>query len=128
NIEIPLTVFLRHSRDPLRLQAKAAWCRSAGIGMIAEPSRLADPAARAAILAQAMAEKRVLVITPDLAQRRGSGIPVKIFGREVYMPSGVASLALLTAAPIIPVRPRPLRNACRIVGDPAVPPPGVRRR
>lgn len=104
--ETPLTVYLRYSEDETDRRAKLAWCRAGGLDVIAERSRPGDPAARPARMAEALAEGRVLVITPDIPQRRGRGVPVRLWQREVHLAAGVASLAVLTGAPVVPVTAR----------------------
>lgn len=101
NQTVPLTVFIRHSPLAHRRQARAAWHRAAGLRIIAEPPRLNDPAARAALLAEALADRQVVVITPDVVQPVGTGVPVDLFNRRVHLGSGVAALAVLTGAPVV---------------------------
>lgn len=134
--EAPLTVYLRYSQDETDRRAKLAWCRAGGLDVIAERSRPGDPAARPARMAEALAEGRVLVITPDIPQRRGRGVPVRLWNREVHLAAGVASLAVLTGAPVVPVtartdrvntpRGRVVRNT--IVMHPALEAPTIPRR
>jgi len=104
--EAPLTVYLRYSRNETGRRAKEAWCRAAGLRVVAEPSRAADPAARAERLADLLRAGGVLVITPDIPQRIGKGAGVRLLGRRMRLASGIASLSLLTGAPVIPLTAR----------------------
>lgn len=106
--EAPLTVYLRYSKNDSARLAKQAWCRAAGLRVIAEASRVTDPGARAERLASALQSGQVLVITPDIPQRIGRGATVRLLGRRMQLASGIASLSLLTGAPIIPLTGRPL--------------------
>jgi len=133
NQEVPVTVYLRYSRNAAGREAKRIWCRACGMRMIAEPSKAADPAARAAALAEVLAQKQVLVITPDVAQRRGKGVPVQLLGREVHLASGAASLSVLTGAPVVPVTVRPAGDKAQSrvimsIHKPIEPPDVVRKR
>lgn len=113
--EVPLTVYLRYSKNEAARIAKHAWCRAAGLRIIAEASRVTDPGARAERLAAALHAGQVLVITPDIPQRVGRGATVRLLGRRMQLASGIASLSLLTGAPIIPLTGRPLDT--RRAGD-----------
>lgn len=115
NEEIPLTVYLRHSRDPRKLEAKQRWCRATGLSFIAEPASSADPTRRAATLADALAGGRVLVITPDLPQKDADGVPVRFLDRVVHFPNGPAAMSLLTGAPLVSATGRPEGRATRLV-------------
>lgn len=100
NQELPLTVYLRHSADTTRQIAKERWYRSSGVQWIAEPRDATRPLARLSAMAAAVQAGRVLFITPDLPQKRDTGTPARLFGREVYLPAGPAALAARTGAPL----------------------------
>ncbi|MFO0973326.1 MAG: hypothetical protein U1A27_07805 [Phycisphaerae bacterium] len=107
NQELPLTVYLRHSADPARMAAKEMWCRATGLRYIAEPARLTDPTHRAALMSEALRAGQVLIITPDLPQKRGAGVPVRFLDRELYLPTGAAALSVLTGASLVAAIARP---------------------
>jgi lauroyl/myristoyl acyltransferase len=116
NQELPITVYLRHSRDPRKQEAKRAWCRATGLDFIAEPPDILNPARRAEVMADALRQGRILIITPDLAQKREDGVPVRWLDREVYLPGGPAALSLLVEAPLVTVLARPAGDgAIRLV-------------
>ncbi len=103
NQETPVTVYLRWSEDERKLELKREWCRAAGLRVILEPVHAADPAARAAACVEALRAGHVLVMTPDIAQRRDRGTAVRLLDRQAYLPTGPASLAMLAEAPLLPV-------------------------
>ncbi len=115
NEVIPLTIYLRHSRDPRRTTAKQRWCRATGLRFIAEPSSAIDPTRRAALMADALAAGRTLVITPDIPQKDGEGTAVRFFDRTIHLPNGAAALSLLTGAPLVAAIARPAGRATRLV-------------
>lgn len=115
NQELPITVYLRHSRDPQKQLAKRRWCEITGLDFIAEPASVVNPARRAEIMAEALQAGRVLVITPDLALKREEGTPVRFFDREVFLPGGPVALSLVVQAPLVTVVAAP----AAIVGGPA---------
>ena len=103
NQEVPIRVYLRWSEDERKIEMKRAWCEATGLSVILEPASAADPTSRAAACVEALREGGVLVMTPDIAQKHGKGAPVRLLGREVYLPTGPASIAMLAGAPLVPV-------------------------
>lgn len=104
NQEVPITVYLRWSRDERRRELKHAWCRAAGLPVILEPPDEANPTRRAAACVEALQKGAALVMTPDIAQKdRDGGVPVVMLGKTPYLPAGPASIAMLAEAPIVPV-------------------------
>lgn len=100
NQEIPLTVFLRYSKDARRRVAKERWYQASGVGWISEPADAGGPLGRLGSMAAALRAGRTLFITPDLPQKRGEGMPVRFFDREIFLPPGPALLAERTGAPL----------------------------
>jgi lauroyl/myristoyl acyltransferase len=96
----PLTVYLRHSKDAQRRAAKQRWYEASRVGWISEPLDAGRTLGRLGRMAEALRAGRVLFITPDLPQKRESGTPVRLFGREIYLPAGPALLALRSGAPL----------------------------
>lgn len=101
--EVPICVYLRWSGDPAKRRLKAAWCRAAGLNVFAEPASATDPSSRAAALVDLLREGKAVVMTPDIAQKAERGVPVRLFDRQAYLPTGPASIALLAEAPLVPV-------------------------
>jgi lauroyl/myristoyl acyltransferase len=100
---IPLTIYLRWSKDARRRELKERWCRAAGLQVILEPPSATDPTSRAAACVEAVRSGRALVMTPDLAMRSEQGLPVTLLGRSVFLPVGPASIAMLAGVPLVPV-------------------------
>lgn len=101
--DIPLCIYLRWSKDERKVQLKREWCRAAGLDVIVEQENAADPTSRAAACVEALKNGRLLVITPDIAQKAAKGVPVKMLDKTVYLHSGPASLAMLAEVPLIPL-------------------------
>lgn len=101
--DLPICIFLRWSKDRHRLDMKRQWCEAAGLEVIVEPQNATDPTSRAAACIDAVREGKLLVITPDIAQRRTDGVPVQWLGRTAYLPAGPAALAMLAEVPMIPL-------------------------
>jgi lauroyl/myristoyl acyltransferase len=103
NQELPVWVYLRWSKDRRRREMKHAWCNAAGLPVILEPENATDPASRAAACVDVLRRGSSLVMTPDIAQKADKGVPVRLFGRTAYLPTGPASIAMLAGAPLVPV-------------------------
>jgi len=103
NLETPVCVYLRWSKDAHRRRMKEAWCRAAGISVILEPESASDPTSRAAACVEALRAGKSLVMTPDIAQKVGRGVGIRLFNRRAYLPGGAASIAMLADVPLVPV-------------------------
>lgn len=101
--ETPVCVYLRWSSDRRKREMKQAWCRATGLPVILEPESEADPAGRAAMCIEALRRGTALVMTPDIAQKAGKGVPVRLLGRSANLPTGPASIAMLAETPLVPV-------------------------
>lgn len=129
NMEVPLTVYLRHSRDARRTELKQRWYRASGLEWIAEPRDEAGPLGRLGRMAAALGEGRVLYITPDLPRKRHDGTPVQFFEREIYLPAGPAMLAVRTWAPLFALVAEAVGDRQRLIAHgPYEPPPLGRGR
>ncbi len=117
NAEFPLTVYLRHSRDPHRLAAKQRWYQASGVSWISEPPHASGPLGRLGRMAAALRTGGTLFITPDLPQKRGEGVPVTLFGRQVHLPPGAAILAERTGAPLILLTATPAAGGQQLVAS-----------
>ena len=113
--DVPLTVYLRHSKEARRREAKQRWYRASGVDWISEPAAASGPLGRLGRMAAALRQGRVLFITPDLPRKRGDGTPVRFFGREIYLPAGPAVMALRTGAPLFMLTARPSGPRQRLV-------------
>ena len=108
--ELPLCIYLRWTKDRRRVEIKRQWCRTAGLEVIVEPANAADPTSRAAACVEALRQGKLLVITPDIAQRCDKGVAVRWLGRTAYLPAGPAALAMLADVPMIPLFARLARR------------------
>jgi len=103
NLETPVCVYLRWSKNARKRELTRRWCDAAGVRVIVEPADASDPTSRAAACVEVLREGAALVITPDIAQKRGHGAAVHLMGRTGWLPVGPASIAMLAEAPMVPV-------------------------
>ncbi len=114
NQELPLTVYLRYSKDARRRAAKERWYQATGVGWISEPPDAGGAFGRLGRMAAAIAAGRTLFITPDLPQKRDAGVAVRCFDREIWLPEGPAVLALRTGAPLFMLLAQPTATGERL--------------
>ncbi len=100
NQEIPLTIYLRYSKEARRRTAKQRWYRASNVEWISEPAEAGGAFGRVGHMAAALRRGATLFITPDLPRKRDDGTPVRLFNREVYLPAGPALLAARSGAPM----------------------------
>jgi lauroyl/myristoyl acyltransferase len=117
NRALPLTVYLRHSKDARRRAAKERWYRASGVQWIAEPKHTYGAPGRIARMTDALRTGHVLFITPDLARKRAGGVPVRFFGREIYLPAGAALLSVRMGVPLFVQRAEWIGSRQRLVID-----------
>lgn len=103
NEHVPVSIYLRWSKDARKVELKRRWCDAAGLDVIIEPPKFTNPAARAELIVEAIRTGKTVAITPDLAQRAAEGVPVQWLDRTVYLPAGPASLAMLAQVPVLPL-------------------------
>lgn len=103
--ELPVTVLARKSPDPVYQAIKQRWYAALGVEVVYRPPRNAPNAALEEMTAafRCLRKNRLLALTPDLLQRPGSGIAVRLSGREAELPAGPFFLAVRTGAPLVPV-------------------------
>jgi lauroyl/myristoyl acyltransferase len=107
NQVLPLTVYLRYSRDARKRLLKEQWCRVSGLGYVAEESRPRDAMSRVRRMTDIVESGGALYITPDLPQERGSGKPVRWLQRGIHLPPGGPLVALRSRAPLYLLLARP---------------------
>ncbi len=100
---VPVCDYQRWSKDARNQAIKDQWARGAGLEVIREPPMMTDPTRRAMACVETVRGGRALVLTPDLAQKSDRGVPVRLLGRRVYLPSGPASIAMLAGVPFVPM-------------------------
>jgi KDO2-lipid IV(A) lauroyltransferase len=102
--EVSVAVLARMAPDPEYEALKQRWYSRLGVQVIHRPRR-GEPFAALTEMTTALRvlrQNRVLAITPDLLQRPGSGVPVRLFGRTAELPAGPFFLAARTGAPLLP--------------------------
>ncbi len=103
NQVVPTTVLARYSKDARRRRIKAQWWRATAIGHVALSSQPGQRGSRLAKMAEVLAEGRAIMIAVDMARKRTEGQPVRLFDRQVHLPSGAAVLSVMTGAPLMMV-------------------------
>lgn len=124
---LPVTAYLRHGKDPVRQEAKQRWYRASGVEWISEPADVGGPLGRIGLMTTALSRGRALFITPDLPQKRDTGVAVAFCGREVYLPGGAALLALRSGAPLFLLTAERDGQRQRLVASRAYEPPAALR-
>jgi lauroyl/myristoyl acyltransferase len=79
------------------MRLKEEWCRACGLTALIDRDRSAGACVKA------VRDGAVLLITPDIAQKHGDGVPVTLFSRTAFLPTGAAGIAMLARAPIVPL-------------------------
>jgi len=106
NMEVPVTVYFRYSKNPHRQQAKYEATRPLGFEIVDERSTPESSESRGRLI-EALNQNRMVVITPDLVQKEQKSKAVRFFDRDIHLPRGPAVLSLLTGAPLITMTARP---------------------
>ncbi|MHC4750916.1 MAG: lysophospholipid acyltransferase family protein [Planctomycetota bacterium] len=99
---IPCTMYLRRNRDPRKMQLNIE-IGKAGEGELVYPPENATRAQRLQVAIDVLRQGKMLFIAPDTPRKPHQGIPVNIFGRTAYFPTGVFIMSLRTGAPVVPV-------------------------
>lgn len=101
---VPISVLVRKSPEPEYEALKQRWYAALGVEVVYRPPKGSDLQALGEVTAalRVLRKNRVLAITPDLIQRPGTGIPVRLFGRTAELPAGAFFLAARTGAPLMP--------------------------
>lgn len=97
--KVPTSVYMRYPKTPTQREVKQRWCRAHHLEQHWEPAPSAGGAGRLAALENILRRGRLVYLTPDLARQRDEGVPVRVFGRTVYLPPGAAVLAQRSGAP-----------------------------
>lgn len=100
--KFPVTFIVRRSPNPEYEALKSRWYGALGVEVVYRPQRGADAGGltemRAAV--RALRANRVLALTPDIIRRPGTGVRVRLFGRDVDLPGGAFYLAVRVGAPL----------------------------
>ncbi len=75
----------------------------AGNGELVYPPEGATKAQRLQVAIDVLRKGKMLFLCADTPRKPDSGVPVTIFGRTAYFPTGVFIMSLRTGAPVVPV-------------------------
>ena len=100
---LPITVLVRAASEPAYEAIKMQWYAALGVEVVLRPRhRAADQGLTEMTAAlRALRLGRVLAVTPDLLRAPGSGVTVRLFGREATLPPGAFFLAVRTGTPLL---------------------------
>lgn len=99
---IPCCVYMRRNQDPRKLRINEA-VAAAGAGEIVMPPPEATKAQRLQVAISVLRQGKMLFVTPDTPRKPDDGVPVRIFGKTAYFPTGVFVMSARTGAPVVPV-------------------------
>lgn len=98
----PLVMLVRESKSPDREALKEPWYAATGLETIRRP-RHASVVSDTRTFLRLLKAGRMMAMAPDLLANPGHGVPVRVFGRELNVPSGPAVLSLRSGAAIVGV-------------------------
>lgn len=99
---VPITLLARRSPEPRYQAVKEKWYEALGVDVSWRPRRGASIEEVMSAL-RVLRRNRALAITPDLLPRPGTGVKVRLFGKEAELAPGPFFLAVRTGAPLVPV-------------------------
>ena len=99
---IPCVMYLRRNKDPHKMQLNIDLGK-AGDGELVYPPVGATRAQKLQVAIDVLRQGKMLFIAPDTPRKSHQGIPVTIFDRTAYFPTGVFIMSLRTGAPVVPV-------------------------
>lgn len=97
---VPASIYLRRSPDPSK-HALNVLMGQAGGGDLVFPPANSSPAGRLNVALNVLRRRRALYVTPDLPRKANEGVPVTIWNRTVYFPTGVMIMAMRTGSPAV---------------------------
>jgi len=97
---VPSSIYLRRSRDPSK-HALNVLVGQAGGGDLVFPPAKGSRAERLNVAMGVLRKRRALYVTPDLPRKANQGVPVTIWNRTVYFPTGVMIMAMRTGSPTV---------------------------
>ncbi|MFC1738346.1 lysophospholipid acyltransferase family protein [Planctomycetota bacterium] len=98
---IPCAMYLRRNKDPCKMQLNIEIGKAGG-GELIYPPNGTSKAQRLQVAIDVLRQGKMLFIAPDTPRKPHEGIPVTIFDRKAYFPTGVFIMSLRTGAPIVP--------------------------
>jgi lauroyl/myristoyl acyltransferase len=100
----PVTAMVRKSPDAEYEAIKQRWYSALGVQIAYRPQKGAKHSALTEMTTalRALRKNQILALTPDLVQAPGTGVPVRLFNRNLELPAGPFFLAVVTGAPLMP--------------------------
>lgn len=99
---IPCAIYLRRNKDPHKMAINQA-IGNAGNGELIYPPEGAPKTQRLKVAIDILRQGKMMFICADTPRKSDEGVPVTIFGRTAYFPTGVFIMSLRTGAPVVPV-------------------------
>jgi len=99
---IPCAIYLRRNKDPQKMDINQAM-GDAGNGELIYPPEGATRAQRLQVAIDVLRKGKMLFLCADTPRKPDDGVPVTIFDRTAYFPTGVFIMSLRTGAPVVPV-------------------------
>ncbi|MCK4275066.1 MAG: lysophospholipid acyltransferase family protein, partial [Phycisphaerae bacterium] len=99
---IPCSIYLRHNKDRRTMRITKG-LGLAGEGHLVYPNSGSSKARRLQVAIDVLREGKMLFLTPDTPRKPEQGVPVTLFGRTVYFPTGVFIMSMRTGAPVVPI-------------------------
>jgi len=100
--KFPSSIYLRHNKDPRKMLINNAVGKAGG-GDLVYPPEGSSKAQRLQVAIDVLRQNKLMFITSDTPRKAHGGVPVTIFGKRVYFPTGVFVMSMRTGAPVVPV-------------------------
>ena len=97
---VPTSIYLRRSPDPSKHALNVLTGQAAGGDLVFPPPN-GSPAQRLNVAMAVLRKQRALYVTPDLPRKANEGVPVTVWNRTVYFPTGVMIMAMRTGSPTV---------------------------
>jgi len=91
---------VRESKRPLRESMKRRWYEATGVEVMRRPRRSSVAADTFACL-RVLKNGRLLAIAPDVILPPAAAVPVRMFGRNVFLSPGMVVLAMRARVPLV---------------------------
>jgi lauroyl/myristoyl acyltransferase len=102
NARIPCVIYLRQNKDPYKMHINQVAGEAGGAELVYPPVG-ATKAQRLQVAVDVLRQGKTLFICADTPRKPDQGVPVSIFSRTAYFPTGVFVMSLRTGAPVVPV-------------------------
>jgi lauroyl/myristoyl acyltransferase len=102
SFRIPCVIYSRNNQDPVKMRITETAAKVGKAEWVYPPND-ATKAQRLQVAIDVLRQGKMMFLTPDTPRKPDQGIPVTIFGRRAYFPTGVFVMSLRTGAPVVPV-------------------------